>query len=130
MSDEERDKIIDEYKQDKIIYDKVADKPHYVFISAVLLDGKIWKWNIGLTERNSPFNEFMKIPKELAYQNYDEYEYKEKKYEFGRRFTMLSFPIWVTNMEEHNKAFEKGIQIYKQFPIHEKYCNGIKPYEE
>ena len=127
MTNEERDKIIDEYKEDKKIYDDVFDKPHYVYVSAVLLDGKIWKWNIGMRER-SLFTETMKVPKELIYVNKENKEYREINDEFGRRFSMLNYPIWVNNLEEHNEAFDKGKEIYKHFPIHEDYCMGVKPY--
>lgn len=129
MTDEERDKIIDEYKEDKKIYDDVCDKPHYVYVSAVLLDGKIWKWNIGMRER-SLFTECMKIPKELIYADKEGKEYRDINNEFYRRFSMLNYPIWVNNLEEHNLAFEKGKELYKDFPIHEDYCMGVKPYEK
>lgn len=129
MTNEERDKIIDEYKEDKKIYDDVCDKPHYVYVSAVLLDGKIWKWNIGMRER-SLFTESMKIPKELIYADKKGKEYRDINDEFDRRFSMLNYPIWVNNLEEHNLAFEKGKELYKDFPIHEDYCMGVKPYEK
>lgn len=129
MTNEERDKIIDEYKEDKKIYDDVCDKPHYVYVSAVLLDGKIWKWNIGMRERNL-FTESMKIPKELIYADKEGKEYRDINNEFYRRFSMLNYPIWVNNLEEHNLAFEKGKELYKDFPIHENYCMGVKPYEK
>lgn len=129
MTNEERDKIIDEYKEDKKIYDDVFDKPHYVYVSAVLLDGKIWKWNIGMRER-SLFTETMKVPKELIYVNKENKEYRQINDEFYRRFSMLNYPIWVNNLEEHNLAFEKGKELYKDFPIHEDYCMGVKPYEK
>lgn len=129
MTNEERDKIIDEYKEDKKIYDDVCDKPHYVYVSAVLFDGKIWKWNIGMRER-SLFTESMKIPKELIYADKEGKEYRDINNEFYRRFSMLNYPIWVNNLEEHNLAFEKGKELYKDFPIHEDYCMGVKPYEK
>ena len=129
MTNEERHKIIDEYKEDKKIYDDVCDKPHYVYVSAVLLDGKIWKWNIGMRER-SLFTESMKIPKELIYADKEGKEYRDINNEFYRRFSMLNYPIWVNNLEEHNLAFEKGKELYKDFPIHEDYCMGVKPYEK
>lgn len=105
------------------------NKPHYVYISAILLDGKIWKWKIGLTEMYL-INEFFKVPKELEYENKSGEEYREKISEFHRRFTVLNYPIWVNNLEEHNSVFKKAENIYKKFPIHENYCMGGKPYEE
>lgn len=131
MTNEERDNIIDEYKEDKERYDDICDKPHYVYVSAVLFDGKIWKWNIGMRER-SISTETMIFPKELLYVDEERKERRERKDMddmFDRRFSMLNYPIWVNNLKEHNEAFEKGREIYKNFPIHENYCMGVKPYE-
>lgn len=105
------------------------NKPHYVYVSAILLDGKIWKWDIKLTEMYL-INEFFEIPKELEYIDKNGEEYREILSEFHRRFTVLNYPIWVNNLEEHNNAFAKAKNIYKKFPIHENYCMGVKPYAE
>lgn len=106
------------------------NKPHYIYISAILLDGKIWKWNVSLNPMTDLINEEMIIPQELKYLYKTGDEYRETMSEFFRRFSIFNYPIWVENLTEHNNTFAKAKNIYKKFPIHEDYCMGVKPYEE
>ena len=100
---------------------QVGKYPHYVFVEAVLFDGKIWKWNVRLEHREVR-NETMTIPKG------DEDLFIIKDGKFFQRFSKFSYPIFVTNEKEHEEAFRKAKEIYKMFPIHEDYCMGVKPY--
>lgn len=94
-------------------------KPHYVYVCCVLYQGKIWKWNVSLSERTLS-SETMYFPKGFDLND------RER---FYNEFAEMIVPIWVWNREQHNHVFEvKSKDMYRTYQIHEDYCNGGKPY--
>jgi hypothetical protein len=104
------------YKQDNNVLDKAIREPHYVNFSAILLDGKIWKWKVGIS------NNFFGIDYKNMPKKYNKINKKVEK-----RFSVFDYSIWVDNLKEHNEALKKRIEIYKLFPIHENII-GEMPY--
>lgn len=133
MTNKERDKIIEEHKKDIEIQEQLEIdgdmKPHYIYINAILLDGKIIYWKVGMYAISLIDVDIRPaLPKELKMYFADSAEkYREKVSENERRVTILTVPIWVNNLDEHNDAFWEAKKIYKRYPIH-KNIIGEKPY--
>ena len=117
MTEKERDEKIAEVWVPPEVLQYVEEKPHYIYVSAILFDGKIWKWRISIKPMDL-LTESIIFPKNIDIKSFD----------FGMRMTAMNIPVWVKDLDEHNAAFDKLLDIYKNYPIHEDFCMGNKPY--
>ncbi len=91
--------------------------PRYVYIEALLLDGKIWKCNVRYDHKEAK-KESILFPEGFSYTTE----------EFQKRFAMFSCPIFIKSEEERKEIENKAVEMFKMFPIHEDYKYGIRPY--
>lgn len=130
MTKEETDKILDEHQKDIQIrreLEKDGDMiPHYVYVSAVLLDGEILQWKVGLTPLDL-FTATINLPEELRVNCDNPEKYLETASDFGRRLCVLNLPFWVENLEGHNLVYEESPRVFKNYKIHKNF-EGMMPY--